>query len=153
MVQEKNYVALESYRQRLKTASTLEWRHNESDGVSNQRRLYCLLNFWFRRRAKLCVSGFLCGDQSPHKRSVTRKMFPFDDVIMEIYCCVCLDYVCILAVSDTFHITGSHNYLNIKYPRLNKNTIFHRFLHMLSQKLNGIKISNEVGLKLYAMKI
>ena len=26
--------------------STLQWRHNESDGVSNHRRLHCLFNFW-----------------------------------------------------------------------------------------------------------
>ena len=32
--------------------STLQWRHNEHDGVSNQRRLDCLLNRLFRRRSK-----------------------------------------------------------------------------------------------------
>ena len=30
----------------------LEWRHNERDGVSNHRRLDCLLNRLFRRRSK-----------------------------------------------------------------------------------------------------
>ena len=30
----------------------LEWRHNEGDGVSNHRRLACLLNRLFRRRSK-----------------------------------------------------------------------------------------------------
>ena len=46
----------------------LQWRHNERDGVSNQRRLGCLLNFFFRRRlkktSKLSVTG-LCEGNPP----------------------------------------------------------------------------------------
>ena len=30
----------------------LQWHHNDLDGVSNHRRLHCLLNCWFRRRSK-----------------------------------------------------------------------------------------------------
>ena len=30
----------------------LQWRHNERDGVSNRRRLHCLLNRLFKRRSK-----------------------------------------------------------------------------------------------------
>ena len=30
----------------------LQWRHNERDGVSNHRRLDCLLHYLFRRRSK-----------------------------------------------------------------------------------------------------
>ena len=45
----------------------------------------CLLNRLFRRRSKktskLRITG-LCAVNSPHKGPVTRKMFPFDDVIM-----------------------------------------------------------------------
>ena len=48
--------------------ASLQWRHNECDGVSNQRRLHCLLNCWFRRRSqktsKLRVTG-LCAGNSP----------------------------------------------------------------------------------------
>ena len=50
------------------TSITLQWRHNERDGVSNHRRLDCLLNRMFRRRSKktskLCVTG-LCEGNSP----------------------------------------------------------------------------------------
>ena len=46
----------------------LQWRHNERDSIPNDRRLHCLLNFWFRRRSKktskLCVTG-LCVGNSP----------------------------------------------------------------------------------------
>ena len=46
----------------------LQWRHNERDDVSNQRRLDCLPNHLFRRRSektsKLCVTG-LCQGNSP----------------------------------------------------------------------------------------
>ena len=59
----------------------LQWRHNEDDGVSNHRRLDCLLIRSFRRRSKktskLRVTG-LCEGNPP----VTSR-FPFDDVIMD----------------------------------------------------------------------
>ena len=45
---------------------TLQWRHNERDGVSNHQRLVCLLNCLFRRRAKkilkLRVAGLFEGN-------------------------------------------------------------------------------------------
>ena len=69
----------------------LRWRHNDHAGVSNHQPHGCLLNRLFRRRwkktSKLCVTG-LCAGNSPgpvnslHKGPVTRKMFPFDDVIL-----------------------------------------------------------------------
>ena len=44
----------------------LLWRHNERDGVSNHRRLDCLLNRLYRRisnkTSKLCVTGFCEGN-------------------------------------------------------------------------------------------
>ena len=75
-----------------KCQSPLQWRHNERDGASKHRRLDCLLNRSFRRRSektsKLRVTG-LCEGNSPvagefpaHKGPITRKTFPFDDVIM-----------------------------------------------------------------------
>ena len=70
----------------------LQWRHSERDGVSTHRRLHYFLNCSFMRRSKktskLHVTG-LCEENPPvtgglpsHKGPVTRKMFPFDDVIM-----------------------------------------------------------------------
>ena len=70
---------------------TLRWRHNGRDRVSNHQLRECLLNRLFRRRSmktsKLRVTGLCVGNSpgpvnSPHKWPVTRKMFPFDDVIM-----------------------------------------------------------------------
>ena len=48
------------------TVSTcsLQWRHNQRDGVSNHRRLDSLLNRVFRRRSKFRVIG-LCAGNSP----------------------------------------------------------------------------------------
>ena len=72
---------------------TLHWRHNGHDGVSNHQPHGCLLNSLFRRRlkktSKLRVTGLCVGNSpgpvnSPHKGPVTRKMFPFDDVIIKI---------------------------------------------------------------------
>ena len=49
-------------------SKSLQWRHNESDGVSNHRHLHCLLNCLFRRipkkTSKLIVTG-LCEGNSP----------------------------------------------------------------------------------------
>ena len=72
--------------------SSLQWRHNERDGVSNHQPHDCLLNLLFGRRSKKTSKlktslAFLRGIHrspvnSPQKGPVTRKMFPFDDVIM-----------------------------------------------------------------------
>ena len=69
--------------------TSLQWRHNGRDGVSNHQRLDCLLNRFYRRRSKKTSKlrdferGIHRGPvNSPHKWSVMRKMFPFDDVIL-----------------------------------------------------------------------
>ena len=73
---------------------SLRWRHNDHDSVSNHQPHGCLLNCLFRRRSqktsKLRVTGLCVGNSPgpvncPHKGPVTRKMFPFDDVIMIKY--------------------------------------------------------------------
>ena len=70
---------------------SLHWRHNDHGGVSNHQRNGCLLNRLFVRRSKktskLRATGLWAGNSPgpvnfPHKWPVTRKMFPFDDVIM-----------------------------------------------------------------------
>ena len=73
---------------------SLQWRHNERDSVSNHQPRECLVSRLIRRRSKktskLRVTG-LCAAihrrpvNSPHKGSVTRKMFPFDDVIISCH--------------------------------------------------------------------
>ena len=78
---------------------TIHWRHNGRDCVSNHQPHDCLLNRLFGRKSKkiskLCVTGLCAGNSpgpvnSPHKWPVTRKMFPFDDIIMKQYCSKCL---------------------------------------------------------------
>ena len=82
---------LEEYGSIGRAKPPLQWRHNEGDGVSNHRRLDDFLNRLLRRRSKktskLRVTG-LCEGNSPvtgeftSQRLVTRKMIPFNDVIM-----------------------------------------------------------------------
>ena len=68
----------------------LQWRHNERDGVSR-----CYSTVYSRCRSKktsmLRVTG-LCAGNSPHKRPVTWKIFPFDDVIMIWHDVKCIIY-------------------------------------------------------------
>ena len=71
---------------------SLQWRHNERDGVSNLKPHECLLSRlfgrWSKKTSKLRVTGLFVrvihrwSVNSPHKRPVPRKMFPFNDVIM-----------------------------------------------------------------------
>ena len=67
---------------------TLQWRHNECDGVSNHQHIDCLLNGLFRRRSKtskLRITGFSRGNHrwpvnSPHKcskASAISEMMPY----------------------------------------------------------------------------
>ena len=75
---------------------SLQWRHNERDGVSNQQRLDCLLNRFFKVQIKENIEASLAFVQgihrwpvnSPHKEPVPQKMFPCDDVI------TCLAIIC-----------------------------------------------------------
>ena len=79
-------IKLELRRQK----NSLLWHHNGRKGVSNHHD--CLLNRLFRRRStktsKLRVTGLCAGNfhqwhvNSPPKWPITRKMLPFDDVIM-----------------------------------------------------------------------
>ena len=72
--------------------TTLQWRHNGRDGVSNHQPHDCLLDRLFkgadqRKHLSSASLAFARGihrepGTSPHKWPVTRKMFPFDDVIM-----------------------------------------------------------------------
>ena len=70
---------------------SLQWRHNECDGFSNHRRLECLLNRLSGgdqgKHGSSASLAFVRGShrglvKSPQKGPVTRKMFPFDDVII-----------------------------------------------------------------------
>ena len=72
---------------------SLQWRHNERNGVSNHQPHDYLLKHLFRGRSKktskLRVTGFVRGIHwspvnPPHIWSITRKTFPFDNVIMTI---------------------------------------------------------------------
>ena len=69
----------------------LQWHYYMPDGASDHRRLDYLLNRFFRcgskKTSKLRVTGLCEGNSSvtgelPQKGPVTRKIFPFDDVIM-----------------------------------------------------------------------
>ena len=70
---------------------TLPWRHNGHDSVSYHQPHHCLLNRLCgcrsKKTSKLRVTGLCAGNSPgpvnfPHKWPVTRKMLPFDDVIM-----------------------------------------------------------------------
>ena len=77
-----------------RSSKSLQWRHNEHGGVPNHQRRDCLLSRLFRRKSrktsKLRVTGLCEGNspatgEFPHKGPVTRKTFPFEDIIMALH--------------------------------------------------------------------
>ena len=86
-------------------AKSLQWRHNGHDSVSNHQPHDCLLSRLFRRRSKktlkLSATG-LCLGNSPHKWPITRKMFPFNYVIMWRSFCSSLDNISNGAMDFTY---------------------------------------------------
>ena len=92
---------------------SLHWRHNEHASVSNHQPDDCLLNHLFRRRSKktskLRVTGLCAGNSpgpvnSPHKGPVSRKMFPFDYVIMSFVSCILTHWMSVVA--SKYHSWG-----------------------------------------------
>ena len=88
--------------------TTLQWRHNEGDGAPNHRYLHCLFKRLFRhgtdqRKNQSFASLAFVWEihrwpvNSPHKGPVTRKMFPFDDVIMS-----CMPWTRLKLISDCY---------------------------------------------------
>ena len=72
---------------------SLLWRHDERDGVSNHQLHDCYSNVYYnwgadqRKHQSSASLAFVRGIHrspvnSPYKGPVTRKMFPFDDIIM-----------------------------------------------------------------------
>ena len=75
----------------LTEISTLQWRHNERDSVSNHRPQDCLLNRLFRRRSKktpkLRVTGLCAGNspvtgEFPAQMASNAENVSIDDVMM-----------------------------------------------------------------------
>ena len=103
----------------------LQLRHNERDGVSNHQLTIVYSTVYSRRRSKRTSKLRVTGRwpvNSPHKGQVTRKMFPFDDVIMNgldqdysdsMYvlrekCTFCiLRHRCYGSKEDSFHCCGA----------------------------------------------
>ena len=87
---------------------TLPWRHNECNGVLNHQPHDCLLSRSFRystkKTSKLRVTGIWVRGihrwpvNSLHKGLVTRKMFPFHDVIMIMTSCMICSLSCATCV-------------------------------------------------------
>ena len=75
---------------------TLQLRHNECDGISTTSVCSTVGSCADQRKHQSSASlAFVWGVHRwpvnyPHKRPVTRKMFPFDDVIVKSCCFLCL---------------------------------------------------------------
>ena len=71
---------------------SIQWRHKERDGVSNHGLVDCSLSRYIRRAdqrkhqipASLAFMREIHWMNSSHKGLVTRKMLPFDDVIISL---------------------------------------------------------------------
>ena len=103
--------------------ATLQWHHNERDGVSNHQPHGFLLNRLFKRRSeetsKLLVTGLYAGNSLltvafPAQRPITRKMFLFDDVVIKIM--LPLSYQSLPTALSIRKIFFSYIYVSINVP-------------------------------------
>ena len=83
------YSNVQKSRSSEASISVVKWCHNERDYASNHQPHYCLLKRLSGRRSKKTSKRGIHRRlvKSPHKGPVTRKMFPFDDVIMVMEIC------------------------------------------------------------------
>ena len=88
------------------SCNSLQWHHNECNGISNHQPRDRLLNVYSdvhqRKHQSSMLLAFVKGIHrwlvnSPHKGPVMRKMFPFDDIFMIL--CSCLCHFCTLQIS------------------------------------------------------
>ena len=102
---------------------SLQWCHNELARVSNHQSHDYLLNRFFTRRSKKHESSasltYVWGlhrwpGNSPHKGPVTRKMFPFDDVIM------------VMGSSITVEIDTHRGFWSVIHTMSTQNAIIHQ---------------------------
>ena len=104
--------------------STLKWRYNECDGVSNHRRLDCLLDHWFRCRLKktstVHVTGLCEGtppvtDGFPSQRTTDAKntsvIMTYEACTKYIHCCKWHVHICIV---ENKYVWFSKN-ISLKY--------------------------------------
>ena len=88
--QNSNFVKIDILVHFCWMKNTLQWRHNGHDSISNRQPRECLLSRLIGLRSKKTSKlAFVRGihlrpGNSPHKGPGTRKMFPFDEVIMMI---------------------------------------------------------------------
>ena len=113
----------------MEDEDTLQSRLDQCDGVSTYWRLYCSLNRFFsgayqRNHQSSASLAFVRGIYtwpagSPHKRPVTRKIFPFDDVIMKHFS-RCYAYIC---TGNARSQDISNNFIGLVCPKyFNLNT-------------------------------
>ena len=126
------------------------WRHSERDGVSTHQRLHLLLNRLFRRKStktsKLRITCLCEGNPPvtggfPHKGPVTRKMFPFEDVIMWSIQCRFRAYV----ILQLCHCRSSISHWVTKVPV--KHSVFP--LPLVMYWCNFFRRNSDVGLALW----
>ena len=90
---------------------SLQYSHNDHDGVSNHQPHGCLLNCLFRRRSrktsKLHVTGLCAGNSLGPVNSPHSKMF--------YYCCFCLHILLYMYIYVYIYIIYIYIYLNTLY--------------------------------------
>ena len=117
--------------------SSLQWRHNGCDGVSNHQPHHCLLNRLFRCRSKktsklrvtgLCVGNSPVAGELSAQMASNAEMCPFDDVIicmLWILVSIILELTCqlILTYPATHFISWQYRSVllsrRIKHPARN----------------------------------
>ena len=105
-------------------------KSNDSPGVSTYQSITCLLNNLFRLTTRkhqrsatpsLCVGIIRSPLNSKHKRTVTWKMFLFDDIIM--FCCEILQALSQCALYRRINDSPKTNYMSNCWHYLRANDV------------------------------
>ena len=132
----------------------LQWRHNERDSVSNHQPRHSFLNRLFRRGSNKTstprVTGLCAGNspgtgEFPHKWPVTRKMFPFDNVIISYHFSIFeAIYIAFFYVWLSYDVDCRKLGLNTLRMRLNRRHFANVILKCIFLKEN-VLISTEIS--------
>ena len=128
---------------------SLQWRHNERDGVLNNRRLDYLLNLFSgadqRKHQSFASLTLVRGIHrwpvdSPHKGPATQKIFPYDDVIVNVLYLVYFHselvlFMTVIYIFRCFLLTSKRKSLDKRMPN-QTNVCIHFMLLSFVNKYN-----------------
>ena len=121
--------------------SSLEWRHNGREGVSNHKRLDDCLLF-----VQTQIKGIIKEPVNfPHKKLVTRKMFPFDDFLMSLQYWISMLHHIVSSFMFIWNIFSLDYHYVLPHHKRGIRPLLLRWMIISPNKIDRIKRSTSTG--------